>query len=123
MQKKIDNFPEEFSSDIIFERIIEKFRKIAICDIPEYFVDELVKDLIEINDPVIFTKKWVSKKAMLPFSIEPNNNPLYIEDIREEIKTSEIPIIKELPLVFPLPEYMHKKISDRIQRKIQSIRF
>ena len=41
----------------IFDRVVKKFRKIATNDIPEYILDELTKDLIEINDPVHLHKK------------------------------------------------------------------
>lgn len=98
----IEKFPKEFNEDFLFDRIVEKFREIAKNDVPEYILDELVKNLIEVNDPVLFTKEWMFKKAIVPFIAEPNLNPLFSEEVKDKIRISELPITNALPFVFPL---------------------
>ena len=117
----VEDFPEEMVNEEIMEWIVRRFREIAGEHLNRDILDRLTGSLIEKKNPVLFAREWMYKKSIAPFVCKSLNNPLYSHGPIDKVSPLEVPIMHALPLIFPLPEKMHEKVSEMMKKTVRKI--
>jgi PglZ domain len=82
-------------------------------------IHDLVAALEQAGSPVEFARSWLRRRALLPLAEWGGKNPLRTAGL--DIGTvQQRALARRLPLVFPLPETLHKEVCERMRRAVQT---
>lgn len=117
-----NKFPEKFSSSEILDWIVCKFNEVAQKKIR--FIEKLnylKGQLKNASTPVVFAREWVRRVAILPLIHPRIDNPLKCPSLIN-LQAYDLAVATELPLIFPLPEFCNKEVSQKMQEAILNAR-
>jgi len=86
---------------------------------------DLIRDLAAAFDaatsPAEFARFWLRCRALLPLAEWGDKNPLRTAGVNIGTVPQRA-LARRLPLVFPLPESLHKEVSEQMRRAVQNAR-
>jgi len=108
-----DRVTNNYGSGPVSLWIQNQFFNLAIATeelAPHDFAASLKSELTRAVSPVLFAKKWIRCKALLPLMSVSIDAPLRLASV-ENISVRDRQMANRLPLTFPLPGQMHEEVS------------